>query len=103
METTNNPPITDITRGIVNGAYDTDLDFIIQTATDRQTFMRRNTIDIGDHIKITGQIRPKYMIGATGTVEQINRTTATIRFDNTGTRYAGQAVRVPIGCIAPNA
>ncbi|HCD02966.1 MAG TPA: hypothetical protein DER64_20830, partial [Planctomycetaceae bacterium] len=66
--------ISEIVTAINSGEVDSDLDVLLDTARSRQSraaAAKAQELVRGDIIRVTGNIRPKYLIGAEATVEQV--------------------------------
>lgn len=76
----------DICSAIASGAVDADLDRILDRIVRRRDVvarLRTATIDVGDTVRFTERIRPKYLAGLTATVVKINQSTITVACPDT--------------------
>ena len=73
----------EIVNAIIRGEYDEYLNSIKNAIKGRQEMVSRAkffTIKMGDRVRLVN-LRPKYMVGATGTVLHHNNTRITVRLD----------------------
>lgn len=101
--------ITDIDKllaGISTGAFDRDLDDIATLVAERRKRIRSVTaqrnaavLNVGDRVRVVGNLRPKYIVGCEGEVVKTNTTTVTVRFGANAGRFSHREVRVPANCL----
>lgn len=103
---------TSVIAAIARGELDSDLDTIIETATNRRKTAARNIASLlksGDRVRLSG-IRPKALDGAMGTVDRVERTRVAVVIDKEFARGAGRfatsitmgiPLRVPNTCLTP--
>ena len=79
----------DIVTPILKGEYDEFLKSIIDTAQLRQTQLKPKIYDfnVGQRVKFSNTVRPKYLVGAMGTVQKINRTKVVVDLDERHERF----------------
>ena len=79
----------DIVTPILKGECDEFLKSIIDTAQLRQTQLKPKIYEfnVGQRVKFSNTIRPKYLAGAMGTVQKINRTKLVIDLDERHERF----------------
>jgi hypothetical protein len=71
----------DISVQIVSGKFDDILDHLewaINMRREEVAAQFSRSLTVGDTVEFTDDIRPKYLIGKTATVEKINRKTVTV-------------------------
>ena len=99
--------ISEIVTAINSGEVDSDLDVLLDTARSRQSraaAAKAQELVRGDIIRVTGNIRPKYLIGAEATVEQVligdgaGRVEATMNIE-VGKYRIGHHVGFPAVCV----
>lgn len=88
---------TDILTDIYRGDHDDRLDLIVAACRERKRFSVG--LSIGDPVRLTEPISPKYMVGMKGIVSKVNKTTVTVILEDKTTRF-GASPRVPITCVA---
>lgn len=95
--------VRDILRSIQLGDYDDHLEAIHDAVRERRRVRVRTaaaeitgkgTFAVGDRVRLKAPVRPLYMIGKTGTVRKVNRTTYGVELDDKSTRF-GAEPRVP--------
>jgi hypothetical protein len=94
--------VSDMVKSIMNGDVDGDFDKIFDAVKARRSIVTRirvMTSDIkkGDRVRLVN-IRPQYIIGATGTVTTIRQTRAVVKLDTSFPRF-GSSPSVPINCL----
>lgn len=79
----------DIVTPILKGECDEFLKSIIDTAQLRQTQLKPKIYEfnVGQRVKFSNTVRPKYLVGAMGTVQKINRTRIVIDLDERHERF----------------
>ncbi len=71
----------EVATGIATGKFDDILDHLELSITVRREAIAAQlsrSLTVGDTVEFTDDIRPKYLIGKTATVEKINRKTITV-------------------------
>jgi len=71
----------EVATGIVTGKFDDILDHLelsINLRREEVAAQFSRSLTVGDTVEFTDDIRPKYLIGKTATVEKINRKTVTV-------------------------
>lgn len=78
-----------IVTPIIKGECDEFLKGIIDTVQLRQTQLKPKIYEfnVGQRVKFSNTVRPKYLVGAMGTVQKINRTKVVIDLDNRVNRF----------------
>jgi hypothetical protein len=106
MKTT---PLQVLATALRNGEYDHKLEYVTEVVwrevRDRReelAYKRARTLDIGERVEVTGNIKPRYMIGARGTIEEIVGMNITIKLDTPIHRTGRTRVR-NIGLIVVRA
>jgi hypothetical protein len=103
------PKICDFVADITAGDYDDKLDQLkaeFDTVLRRRQIVLANQITIGDRIKITGNMKPKYLTGVTGTVLSKDRRGFWVQMDKDHPNLAGRKyenygeVGLPISCVS---
>jgi hypothetical protein len=93
----------DIMDAIVGGSMDTQLDALAGAITDRRKAVaKRQLFELkpGDRVRVSGGIRPKYMIGAVGTVIRIGSARIDVQLDEDIGRFrAGRDIGFPPGTL----
>jgi hypothetical protein len=117
MEPWTGPAPTGWTDGIAAGYYDCQgregMQMILGAVTNRRSKLavddmkaRTVALEVGDRVQVRtdAPLRPKYILGATGTVRKVNQTTATVVFDPG--QYLGRfergnhlGTRCPVGAL----
>ena len=79
----------DIVTPILKGECDEFLKSIIDTAQLRQTQLKPKIYEfsVGQRVKFSNTVRPKYLVGAMGTVQKINRTKIVVDLDERHERF----------------
>ena len=79
----------DIVTPILKGEYVEFLKSIIDTAQLRQTQLKPKIYEfnVGQRVKFSNTVRPKYLVGAMGTVQKINRTKVVVDLDERHERF----------------
>ena len=95
--------ISEIVTTINSGEVDSDLDLILDTARSRQSraaTAKAHELVVGDTVRVTGNIRPKYLIGAEATVKGGggDRVNATMNIE-VGKYRIGSHVGFPAVCV----
>lgn len=75
-----------VLSAIANGDLDPILDKMLDRIARRRDVvarLRTATIDVGDTVRFTERIRPRYLAGLTATVVKINQTTITVACPDT--------------------
>ncbi len=93
----------DILTTIANGQLDNHLDTLQHAIKARRDYLAASTAAIlkpGDTVTIQNT-RPKYLIGQHATVEKLNHSTVSVRFNDpmAARRFGSGTVRVPITCV----
>ena len=94
--------ISDLPGFIVKGEWDADLEAIYKALVARRRILRNQdnaeaiaTLKAGDTVTL-GDIRPKYMIGAMGTITELNDTKVSIKLTSFRRRFVpGTIIQVP--------
>ncbi len=103
------PKIADFAADLLLGKYDYKLDQLkaeFDTEIRRRQIVLANQITIGDRIKITGNMKPKYLTGVTGTVLSKDRKGFWVQMDKDHPNLAGRKyenygeVGLPLGCVS---
>ena len=71
----------EVATGIVTGKFDDILEHLelsINLRREQMASELSRSLTVGDVVEFTDDIRPKYLIGKTATVEKINRKTITV-------------------------
>lgn len=104
-ETISATVINGILRGIALGDFDDHLESIHDAVRERRrvrvaAVAAEVTSDIryGDRVRLTVETRPKYMIGAEGTVTKVNGASFRVKLDDPSSRF-GAEPRVPRSLI----
>ena len=96
---------TELFSAIKEGYFDAALKEITAAVRSRE-FAVANQITIGDRIKITGTMKPKYLTGVTGTVLSKDRRGFWVQMDKDHPNLAGRKYEnygelgQPINCVA---
>ena len=79
----------DIVTPILKGECDEFLKGIIDTAQLRQTQLKPKIYEfnVWQRVKFSNTVRPKYLVGAMGTVQKINRTKVVVDLDERHERF----------------
>ena len=79
----------DIVTPILKGECDEFLKSIIDTAQLRQTQLKPKIYEfsVGQRVKFSNTVRPKYLVGAMGTVSKVNRTKVIVDLDERHERF----------------
>lgn len=90
----------EVALDILNGGHDGSLDELANAIKNRRKLLAgriRFSLHQGDRVKVVGDLRPRYLIGLTGTIERVNQTTVTMKFDDpdAARRYSA-GVRMPL-------
>lgn len=88
-----------VVSGVNVGEYDAFLDLISQAVADRKKVVASkvmHTLVVGDTIRFLPNVKPKYLAGATATVEKVARTRIHVRMHEPTGKYAG-IITVPVG------
>jgi hypothetical protein len=91
--------LTDITKAILDGTFDAELNTLLQTINlrkDRKSMSTLFSIRIGDTIMFNHTCRPKYLRGVKATVRDIGRTCIRVDLDRRIGRFYTN-VTVPLG------
>lgn len=74
---------------ILNGQCDEFLKSIIDTAQLRQSQLKPKIYEfsVGQRVKFSNTVRPKYLVGAMGTVSKVNRTKVVVDLDERHERF----------------
>lgn len=74
---------------ILNGQCDEFLKGIIDTAQLRQSQLKPKIYEfsVGQRVKFSNTVRPKYLVGAMGTVSKVNRTKVVVDLDERHERF----------------
>tara|TARA_B100000405_G_scaffold54372_1_gene36533 strand:+ start:1307 stop:1648 length:342 start_codon:yes stop_codon:yes gene_type:complete len=105
----NDLAICDVVADIEEGKYDDKLQQMkaeFDTVFRRRQIVLANEITIGDRIKITGNMKPKYLTGVTGTVLSKDRKGFWVQMDKDHPNLAGRKyenygeVGLPLGCVS---
>jgi hypothetical protein len=87
-------------KAIRAGDYDEDLDSLSQKVFNalkaRRAVVAREAADefeIGDHVEVTGYIKPRWMIGQTGVIDEFEDTRIWIKLDETAVRQGTRRTR----------
>jgi len=96
--------INEIITAINSGEVDADLDTILDTARSRQrraATAKAQELVRGDIIRVTGNIRPKYLVGVEATVTEVagDKITATMN-TTVGKYYQGETCGFPAVCVS---
>lgn len=80
-----------IENAIYNGEYDQSLDQIAMAIQIRRDMLRPKATDfkVGEKVRYNSHTRPKYLAGATGVIQKINRTKVTVMLDKPTGRFYG--------------
>jgi methyl coenzyme M reductase subunit C-like uncharacterized protein (methanogenesis marker protein 7) len=102
-------PLQHLALAIRNGQYDKKLDYVSEVIW-RELKSRRQelaydaalSLKVKDRVQVTGRIKPRYMIGCTGTIKEIVGMRVTIELDEPITRNTRTRTRVipAIICMA---
>ena len=96
--------INEIITAINSGEVDADLDTILDTARSRQSraaTAKAQELVRGDTIRVTGNIRPKYLVGAEATVTEVAGANISATMNTSvGKYYRNQKVGFPAVCVA---
>lgn len=93
---------------ILNGDYDDNLDYISELVRQRHRMLRDQAIDtfrrgvkVGEIVRFTDEISPKYLRGLLATVEKVNQKTVLVRINepDLARRYGSGPVRCPMSLI----
>ena len=79
----------DIVTPILKGECDEFLKSIIDTAQLRQSQLKPKIYEfsVGQRVKFSNTVRPKYLVGAMGTVSKVNRTKVIVDLDERHERF----------------
>lgn len=87
--------ISDVLTNIVLGKFDGDLDRIITAANSRRKTVGEAKIysfSVGDRVKYNQLTKPKYLVGAIGTIKQINRTKVVVDLDSPAGKFSKNVI-----------
>jgi hypothetical protein len=90
----------DVVAAIITGQLDEDRDAIVDAIRARDAILRKQkqavavaTLKLGQQVAITGEIRPKALMGITGTLISLRASRVDIQLDELNARLAGRYVR----------
>jgi len=80
---------TNVVSPVLKGEADEFLDGILQTIQMRKDQLKPKIYEyrVGQRVKFSGTIRPKYLAGALGTVQKVNRTKIVVDLDERHERF----------------
>ena len=100
--------IKDVVADIESGKYDDKLEQLkaeFDTVFRRRQIVLANQITIGDRIKITGNMKPKFLTGVTGTVIQRDGDYFHVKVDQdhpnlVAAKRTRHVVGIPVECVS---
>lgn len=98
-------PNTSVQYDILSGKHDAVLDAISQAVAQRRQVLARHeltSIKIGDNVRFSARIRPRYLSGLTAKVTKVNGASVTVDIDNNpayGRFQGSRNVRVPAALV----
>jgi hypothetical protein len=104
----NSGDIIDLIDSIESGAYDDDLDGITLAVVERQRALARmnaQSYQPKDRVRVSlsANLRPRYILGAVGTVEEVRISKVVVRFDSDINdpygKFAGNRIAVPANAL----
>lgn len=94
-----------ILNAIAHGEVDDDLDRIYRELVDRRKIVKTRqatalvrALRVGDRVEVIGGIKPRYIVGAQGTVRGKLQTKIEVELDEAVGRF-GKRVRIPATCL----
>ena len=86
-------PLQALAFAIRNGDYDKKLDYVnevvfreLKERRSELSYERARRLDLGDYVEVTGNIKPRYLMGVRGHITEIEGTRVTIGLEDTITR-----------------
>ena len=89
-----------IVNDILNGRLDDHLHYLATVISERREELTSkvvSTLNVNDTVTFVN-IKPKYMIGATGKMIRINRKRAVVQLNGSVGRFRGE-ITVPLNCL----
>lgn len=105
---TGGPTIDDVLTAISDGRLDPHLAALAQAITDRdrtradeQARSALQHLAVGGRVRLDGQVKPRYLQNATGTIHHIDGTTVTVHLDTPTGRFTNGHVSCSARTLHP--